>query len=513
MKKMFISLGFSTALLLGACGSSQDVDSSSIIEPYNTPAISVTPTEISEISPSASNAQVTEILETPTAVAQSLANTQILESPVTPIAVVQPNPSVLDSSADSVPGDLKTVFEVVSGMNDALGKGYSHHSILKMNMTISFDDYLEDMPLMMEGDVQNSRNYKGFTSFEEDSQIKIIDLVVIDQEIFARYPSARYWVQFPEDQFLVTPISISDLVKQDLTEFELIGIENSGGLLSDHISTKFESTILGGLLPVLKNSTGTLNLDIWVESDSSYISRILIEGLAVGGPGVKGPNGEDISIKVDIEMSSWDFGKLVKLSKPDLPGTPEAMIWDTAPKITLKEGRDYFATIEIFEGGEMKIDLLEELAPVTVNNFIFLSEQGYYDWVTFHRVIPDFMAQGGDPSGTGRGGPGYYIDNEFHPDARHDSAGVVSMANAGLLPDGQGTNGSQFFITFIETPVLDGMNPDGTMKDCSQGSCHSVFGKVVEGIDVLGSIVPRDPATANLPGDVIRTIRITSVPK
>ena len=121
MKKMFISLGFSTALLLGACGSSQDVDSSSIIEPYNTPAISVTPTEIFEISPSASNAQVTEILETPTAVAQSLANTQILELPVTPIAVVQPNPSVLDSSADSVPGDLKTVFEVVSGMNDALG--------------------------------------------------------------------------------------------------------------------------------------------------------------------------------------------------------------------------------------------------------------------------------------------------------------------------------------------------------------------------------------------------------
>ncbi|MCS5649628.1 MAG: peptidylprolyl isomerase [Dehalococcoidia bacterium] len=189
------------------------------------------------------------------------------------------------------------------------------------------------------------------------------------------------------------------------------------------------------------------------------------------------------------------------------------MIWDMAPKITLEEGRDYFATIEIFEGGEIKIDLLEELAPVTVNNFVFLSEQGYYDWVTFHRVIPDFMAQGGDPSGTGRGGPGYYIDNEFHPDARHDSAGVVSMANAGLLPDGQGTNGSQFFITFIKTPTLDGINSDGTLKDCSQGSCHSVFGRVIEGMNVLGSIFPRDPETANLPGDVIETIKIKSVPK
>jgi len=89
----------------------------------------------------------------------------------------------------------------------------------------------------------------------------------------------------------------------------------------------------------------------------------------------------------------------------------------------------------------------------------------------------------------------------------------MSMANAGLLPDGQGTNGSQFFITFIKTPTLDGINPDGTLKDCSQGSCHSVFGRVVEGMDVLGNITSRDPATANLPGDVIRTIRITFVPK
>ena len=252
---------------------------------------------------------------------------------------------------------------------------------------------------------------------------------------------------------------------------------------------------------------------MWVEPDSSQIGRLLINGLAIGGPRVKGPDGQEVTIKVDIEMSSWDFGKVVELSKPDLPGTPETMIWDMAPKITLEEGRDYFATIEIFEGGEIKIDLLEELAPVTVNNFVFLSEQGYYDWVTFHRVIPDFMAQGGDPSGTGRGGPGYYIDNEFHPDARHDSAGVVSMANAGLLPDGQGTNGSQFFITFKKTPTLDGINPDGTLKDCSQGSCHSVFGRVVEGMDVLGNIIPRDPATANLPGDVIQSIKIISVPK
>ena len=123
------------------------------------------------------------------------------------------------------------------------------------------------------------------------------------------------------------------------------------------------------------------------------------------------------------------------------------------------------------------------------------------------------MAQGGDPSGTGRGGPGYHIDNEFHPDARHDSAGVVSMANSGLRPDGHGTNGSQFFITYREAPFLDGLNSDGTIKDCNKGSCHSVFGRVIEGMNVLGSIFPRDPETANLPGDVIETIKIKSVPK
>jgi cyclophilin family peptidyl-prolyl cis-trans isomerase len=133
--------------------------------------------------------------------------------------------------------------------------------------------------------------------------------------------------------------------------------------------------------------------------------------------------------------------------------------------------------------------LYADKAPNTVNNFVFLAQEGFYDNTTFHRVIENFMAQAGDPTGSGRGGPGYRFADEFDRGLRHDGPGVLSMANAG-----PGTNGSQFFITFVETPWLDGR--------------HAVFGKVTEGLDVLLSISIRDPQTASVPGDMIETITI-----
>ncbi|MCH2612533.1 MAG: peptidylprolyl isomerase [Pirellulales bacterium] len=119
--------------------------------------------------------------------------------------------------------------------------------------------------------------------------------------------------------------------------------------------------------------------------------------------------------------------------------------------------------------GDIRIQLFEELVPNTVANFVKLIEDGFYNGLKFHRVIPDFMIQGGCPLGNGTGGPGYQFADEFHPELKHDGPGVLSMANSG-----PNTNGSQFFITHVETPWLDGK--------------HSVFGKVLDGQDVVDAV-------------------------
>ena len=166
-----------------------------------------------------------------------------------------------------------------------------------------------------------------------------------------------------------------------------------------------------------------------------------------------------------------------------------AKTYSSPPAMSIDPKEHYTATFKT-EKGDFEVELFADKAPKTVNNFVFLARDGFYDGVTFHRVIADFMAQGGDPTGTGTGGPGYKFADEFHPDLKHSKPGILSMANAG-----RNTNGSQFFITFAPTPWLDGK--------------HTVFGHVVKGMDVLRSITVRDPATARTPGVVIKTIEIT----
>ena len=184
--------------------------------------------------------------------------------------------------------------------------------------------------------------------------------------------------------------------------------------------------------------------------------------------------------------------------------------WSQPPEMQIDTGKTYTATIELDKGGEIVIELYADKVPTTVNSFVFLAREGFYDGVTFHRVISDFMAQTGDPTATGAGGPGYNFDNEFHPDLRHVGPGILSMANAGIR-NGRGTNGSQFFITLTDTLFLDGLEIDGTPKDCTVrgNSCHSVFGKVTQGMDVVRGISIRDPGTAQTPGDEIKTIKIS----
>ena len=161
----------------------------------------------------------------------------------------------------------------------------------------------------------------------------------------------------------------------------------------------------------------------------------------------------------------------------------------------IEMSNQYYAIVELEDQngeamGKVKIELYADKTPKTVQNFIDLSNSGFYDGIIFHRVIPGFMAQTGDPDGTGSGGPGYTFEDEFHPSLSHDSAGILSMANRG-----PNTNGSQFFITYGPQPHLDNM--------------HSVFGKVVEGLELIEAIPPRDPSMINDPSVKMVGIEIT----
>jgi cyclophilin family peptidyl-prolyl cis-trans isomerase len=213
---------------------------------------------------------------------------------------------------------------------------------------------------------------------------------------------------------------------------------------------------------------------------------------------------------VDQAQQAWDDGRRI-----NLPGTPFLLIngqiyngphdidsldriirlillgerqFTACPPQEIDPHREYIATL-VTERGEIVIQLFADKAPLAVNNFVFLARQGWYEDVTFHRVIPGFVAQSGDPSGTGTGSPGYIFQNEIDPNLKFDRPGLVGMANAG--PD---TNGSQFFITYGPAPHLDGN--------------FTIFGQVLSGMDVLAELTPREPQPGLRlpPGD--RLIRV-----
>jgi cyclophilin family peptidyl-prolyl cis-trans isomerase len=162
--------------------------------------------------------------------------------------------------------------------------------------------------------------------------------------------------------------------------------------------------------------------------------------------------------------------------------------WKNPPEMQIDPKKHYKARIDT-DKGMIVAELFADKAPKTVNNFVFLAREGFYDGIIFHRVIDNFMAQAGDPTGTGSGGPGYRFGDEFHPSLKHDKSGMLSMANAG-----PGTNGSQFFITHVPTPWLDNK--------------HAIFGQVVEGMDVLMSIPARDPNQRSSPAVKINKVTV-----
>jgi cyclophilin family peptidyl-prolyl cis-trans isomerase len=257
------------------------------------------------------------------------------------------------------------------------------------------------------------------------------------------YQQQGQWSSLSVDAFQDWAVEQAGLLGLDTAQFEQ-------DMLSDEIRTKAENA--------------------WTEGQEVGIPGtpfILINGTIYDGP-----------------RDYWNLSTIIKLLGL------EARQYETCPDMVIDPAKQYTAIVET-ENGQIVLDLFADAAPLAVNNFVFLAREGWYDGITFHRVLEGFMAQAGDPSGTGFGGPGYAFVNETAPDLTFDREGLLAMANAG--PD---TNGSQFFITFGPTEQLNGG--------------YTIFGEVREGMDVVNQISFRNPGQGvNLPpGDRIISVTI-----
>ncbi len=224
---------------------------------------------------------------------------------------------------------------------------------------------------------------------------------------------------------------------------------------------------------------------------ADYVTAVETESIAIGVGGTPSVIVDGVLVtNVPFEYEVWQSYVEQRLTMLEAEEILADIQYDAPPPMTIDVDASYTATILLENGGEIVIELLPQSAPETVNNFVFLAEEGWYDSITFHRVIPGFMAQTGDPTGLGIGDPGYAINDEFDPELSHDGPGIVSMANAG-----PNTGGSQFFITTGAATHLDGR--------------HAIFGRVIEGMDVVEGIAARDPQDPNAPeGERIETITI-----
>ena len=212
------------------------------------------------------------------------------------------------------------------------------------------------------------------------------------------------------------------------------------------------------------------------------IQKAWEEGQAMGLPGTP-----LVLINGQIYGGPRDYNSLNDILQLLLLGKRQ---YESCPPLTVQGNKQYIATLHT-EKGDVVIQLFADKAPITVNSFIFLARDGWYDNITFHRVIPDLFAQTGDPSGTGKGNPGYYVITEIDPSLRFTTPGMVAMVNSG--PD---TSGSQFFITYGPTNQYDGQ--------------YTIFGQVLSGMEIVKALTPRDaqPGTDTPPGDKLLSITI-----
>lgn len=227
---------------------------------------------------------------------------------------------------------------------------------------------------------------------------------------------------------------------------------------------------------------GQFKSDFASEDIAARARGLAVEGSKIGIPGVP-----LILINGQIYGGPRDYGSFNDILQLILLGERQ---FTSCPAVTVQASRQYIATLHT-EKGDIVIQLFADKAPITVNSFLFLARNGWYDKITFHRVIPDLFAQTGDPSGTGKGNPGYYIITEIDSSLKFERPGMVAMVNSG--PD---TSGSQFFITYAPAAQYDGQ--------------YTIFGQVLSGMDILESLTPRDaqPGIETPPGDGLISVTI-----
>lgn len=303
--------------------------------------------------------------------------------------------------------------------------------------------------------------------------------------------------EFPDDLRFVYRhfplVSIHDKALLGTQAAEAAGMQNMFWKMYDYLYTNqniwtdlpvedFEFWLVNTAAPFVGLDEDQFETDLTSENIVSYANETWEFGQQLGIPGTPFLvlNGSPYQGPVD----SANIRTILQLL--DLKDLQFA----ECPPLKIDPLKQYIATIQT-ENGNIVLELFPDVAPLAVNSFVFLSENGWFDGVTFHRVIPGFVAQSGDPTGTGIGGPGYAFKNETTPELVFDRSGLLAMANSG--PD---TNGSQFFITYGPAENLSGS--------------YTIFGEVIEGMEVVESLTPRSPSQGAdlLPGDVIITITI-----
>ena len=268
------------------------------------------------------------------------------------------------------------------------------------------------------------------------------------------------------------------------------------------LATLAVSTFIFGMIAGL--GVFTLNEELQIGNSFSKLRPLMITKRVEAAPQI-----DSINVRFNIpEEPLYDADHKIKLLRDQLASAKSKGPASAVVPVGFKQYNSppYFgdifdpdirntAILELETGEKIVILLYARFAMHTVNNFQFLAREGFYDGVTFHRVVPGFMAQTGDPSGSGSGGPGYKIDDEFHPKLRHNGPGIVSMVNEGE----PNTNGSQFFITYDDLPHLDGL--------------HTVFGKVILGMEILEGLPARNPINAHESGLLIKKVVLSDFPR